>query len=93
VSTTALAILASGWGIVMAVAPLLQIRRILASRSSRDVSIGFLAVYVVGFAFWLAYGLSLSNSALVVANAVSLAVGSATLVVAVRFHPRPSAAP
>jgi MtN3 and saliva related transmembrane protein len=87
VSTTALAILASGWGVVMGFAPALQIRRILASRSSRDVSLGFLAVYVLGFAFWLAYGASLGNPAIVVPNVVSLVVGSAALAVAVRFHP------
>jgi MtN3 and saliva related transmembrane protein len=87
-STTALAILASGWGVVMGIAPVLQIRRILASRSSRDVSRGFLAVYVLGFLLWLAYGVALGNAALVVANAVSLLVGGATLAVAFRLRPR-----
>jgi MtN3 and saliva related transmembrane protein len=87
-STTALAILASGWGVVMGVAPVLQIRRILASGSSRDVSLGFLAVYVVGWTLWLAYGLALGNAALVVANVVSLAFGGATFAVAARFRPR-----
>lgn len=87
-TTTALAILASSWGIVMGIAPALQIRRILESRSSRDVSLGFLSVYLVGFVLWLAYGLSLGNVALVVANVVSLVVGGCALAVAVRFRPR-----
>jgi MtN3 and saliva related transmembrane protein len=87
-STTVLAILASGWGVVMGVAPVLQIRRILASGSSRDVSLGFLAVYVVGFLLWLAYGVALGNRALVLANLVSLVVGGATFAVALRFRQR-----
>lgn len=86
-STTVVAILASGWGVVMGIAPALQIRRILASGSSRDVSLAFLAVYVVGFVLWLAYGMALENAALVVANVVSLVVGGATFLVALHFRP------
>lgn len=85
--TTTLAILASGWGVVMGIAPLLQIRRILASRSSRDVSLGFLGVYLVGFVLWGAYGIALGNVALMVANTVSLLVGAAALAVAIHFRP------
>ena len=87
-STTALAVVASTWGVVMAVAPVLQIRRMRASRSSRDVSLGFLLVYLVGFACWLAYGLSLGDVALIVPNVVSLLVGAATLGVALSLRPR-----
>lgn len=71
----------------MGLAPILQIRRMLESRSSRDVSLGFLAVYAVGFLFWLAYGVSLGNPAIVVPNVVSLGDGTAALAVAIRFHP------
>jgi hypothetical protein len=44
-------------------------------------------VYVLGFVLWLAYGASLGNPAIVVLNVVSLIVGTAALLVAVRFHP------
>ena len=85
-STTALAILASGWGVVMGLAPLLQVRRMLRSRSSRDVSLAFLAVYALGFLFWLGYGVALRNAAIVVPNVVSLVAGTAALAVAIRFQ-------
>lgn len=91
---TALAVVAASWGVVMGIAPLLQARRILETRSSRDVSLVFLAVYVFGFGFWLAYGASLGNAAIVIPNIVSLVVGTVTLVVAARFRlrqPPPSA--
>ena len=86
--TTTLAAVAASWGVAMALAPLLQIRKILAHRSSRDVSRGYLRVLIVGFALWLVYGVASTQLALIVPNAVALAVGSVTLVVAMRYRER-----
>jgi MtN3 and saliva related transmembrane protein len=83
---TALAVVAASWGVVMGIAPLLQARRMLETRSSRDVSLVFLGIYVFGFGFWLAYGASLGNAAIVIPNVVSLVVGTVTLAVAARFR-------
>lgn len=89
---TALAVGAAAWGVVMALSPLLQIRRILRERSSRDVSIGYFVVLLIGFALWIAYGIAIANLALIVPNAVALCVGSATIGIALRHRPRrPSA--
>jgi len=85
-STTALAVTAATWGILMALAPVLQIRRILRLRSSRDISLGYLGVLTVGFVLWIAYGLALENAALVVPNTIALAVGAATFAVALRYR-------
>jgi MtN3 and saliva related transmembrane protein len=41
---TALAVCAAAWGVVMALSPLLQIRRMISQQSSRDVSIGYFCV-------------------------------------------------
>jgi len=49
---TVLALAASSFGVVMGVGPSLQIRRMLRERSSRDVSLGNLALVIpnsVGF--------------------------------------------
>jgi len=81
-----LAVLAASWGVLMAVSPALQIRRIVARRSSDDVSIGYLAVLLVGFALWIGYGVSLPNLAIIVPNAVALVVGIVTVVVARRYR-------
>ena len=70
----------------MAVSPALQIRRIVARRSSDDVSIGYLAVLLVGFALWIGYGVSLANLAIIVPNAVALVVGVVTVLVARRYR-------
>jgi MtN3 and saliva related transmembrane protein len=75
-TSTVLAVMAATWGVVMAVSPLLQIRKIIRRGSSRDVSIGYLAVLVIGFCLWIAYGISIANPALIVPNSVALSVGS-----------------
>ena len=54
----------------------------LARRSSRDVSAGFLASYVGGYAIWLAYGLSTGSIPLIVVDTVGLLCGGLTLAVA-----------
>jgi MtN3 and saliva related transmembrane protein len=68
--------------------PLLQIRRMLRTRSSRDVSIGYPAVLNVGFLLWVCYGVSLPNVALAIPNAVAFAVGCATIEVTFRLRVR-----
>lgn len=81
-----LAVVAASWGVLMAAAPLLQIRRMLERRSSADLSLSYLSVLSVGFILWVAYGSSLGNVAIVLPNAVALVVGLATLIVALRFR-------
>lgn len=86
-----LAILAGGWGLVMALAPLLQIRRMLRRRSSRDVSVGYFAVLLPGFGLWMAYGLVRSDWALIVPNVVAFVVGGSTVVLATVLRQRDAA--
>ncbi|MGH2557306.1 MAG: SemiSWEET family transporter [Actinomycetota bacterium] len=83
---TALGIVAASWGVIMALSPVLQIRRILRRRSSHDVSIGYLVVVVVGFTLWIAYGIALRNAALIVPNTLAFLVGMVTIAVALRFR-------
>ena len=52
-----LGVVAASYGVLMAVSPALQIRRILRLRSSRDVSLGYLGVITVGFLIWCSYAL------------------------------------
>ena len=84
--TDALGITAATYGVLMAVSPLLQIRRMLETRSSADVSLGYLLVLEIGFGLWMAYGISLANLAIVIPNSVALTVGLATILVARRFR-------
>ena len=84
--TDALAVIAATWGVMMALSPVLQLRRILERRSSADISIAYLAVLQVGFTLWMAYGISLGNVAIIVPNSVAFLVGAATIAIALRFR-------
>jgi uncharacterized protein with PQ loop repeat len=81
-----LAILAAGWGLLMAISPAMQIRRILQRKSSDDVSLGYWGVLLVGFALWVAYGITLPNLPLIIPNSVALVVGVITVLVARRYR-------
>ena len=85
-----LGVLAASWGVLMAVAPLLQIRRMRERRSSRDVSMAYLGVLQFGFALWAAYGVSLGNAAIVLPNSVAFIVGVVTMLVAWRYRAAPA---
>jgi uncharacterized protein with PQ loop repeat len=86
--TDTLAVLAATYGVVMALSPTLQIRRMFVRRSSEDLSISYFAVLLFGFGLWTAYGIALGNAALIVPNLVALVIGIATIVVALRFRNR-----
>jgi len=82
---TGLAVAAAAWGVLMGVSPVLQIRRMLRQRSSRDVSISYFAVLLVGFVLWLSYGIAARNLALIVPNGIALLIGAGTIAVAVQL--------
>ena len=84
--TDVLGPLAASWGVLMALSPLLQIRRMLDRRSSADVSIAYLGVLAIGFTLWIAYGVSLGNLAIIVPNSVAFVIGLVTIAIAVRFR-------
>jgi uncharacterized protein with PQ loop repeat len=91
-TTTALALAASSWAVLMGVAPILQIRRMLRERSSREVSVGYFAILLIGFLLWIAYGAALGMATLIIPNTVALLVGCAVIVVALRLR-RPAGKP
>lgn len=87
-----LSILVTAYGLVMAVAPLLQVRQVVRRRSSEGISILYFGMAAIGLASWLAYGLASGSGPLVVVNAVALVVMVTTVVTAHRFRPRDAAA-
>ena len=83
---------AAFWGILMAISPALQIRKMIQHRSSREVSVAYFSVLLIGFALWLAYGISIDNWYLIVPNAVAIMVCATTIAIALRFRVRRQAA-
>jgi uncharacterized protein with PQ loop repeat len=70
----------------MALGPLLQIRKMVAHRTSHAISIGYFLVLFVGFLLWVAYGIAADNYALIIPNAVAAIVITATILIALRYR-------
>jgi MtN3 and saliva related transmembrane protein len=85
---TVFAVVASSWAVLMGIAPLLQIRSMLRERSSREVSVGYFTILLIGFLLWICYGSAAGIPALVIPNTVALLVGAAVIVVALRLRRR-----
>jgi uncharacterized protein with PQ loop repeat len=81
-----LAACASAWGVLMGLSPVLQIRRMLRQRSSREVSLGYFAILLAGFLLWISYGIAAGNMWLVVPNSIALLVGLTLIAVALRLR-------
>jgi uncharacterized protein with PQ loop repeat len=79
-------VVATVYGVLAALKSLLQTRQMLARRSSRDVSAGFLVSYAGGYAIWLAYGLSTGSIPLIVVDTVGLLCAGLTLTVALSLR-------
>ena len=86
---TGLAVAAAAWGVLMGISPVLQIRRMLRQRSSRDVSVGYFSILLVGFGLWISYGIAARNLALIVPNTVALLIGATTVAIALRLREHP----
>lgn len=81
-----LAATASAWGVLMGISPVLQIRRMLRERSSREVSLGYFSILLAGFLLWISYGIAAGNMWLVVPNSIALLVGLSLVAVALRLR-------
>jgi len=86
---TILAAAASSWAVLMGIAPMPQIRRMVREQSSRQVSVGYFTILLVGFLLWIAYGAAAGILALVIPNSVALLVGTTVVMVALRLRRRP----
>jgi uncharacterized protein with PQ loop repeat len=82
-----LGLVAACMGVLMALSPLLQARRVRIARDSSEVSSGVFLVMRVNASAWLLYGVVTANLVLIVPNVVSLATTTVTLFVLRRFRP------
>jgi MtN3 and saliva related transmembrane protein len=81
-----LAVAATGWGLMMSLAPLLQARIVIQRRDSSGTSIAWMIVLLVGFILWLCYGVAIGNMPLILTNVVSCTACTVTLAVVLRFR-------
>lgn len=82
-----LAIVATTGGIILGVAPVAQMRLVIARKSSDGISIAYWVILVSAMSLWLAYGIAAQDPAIIVANSVAITVGLVMIAVLVRFRP------
>ncbi len=82
----ALALTVSVYGVLMALAPLLQVRRMRRESSARGVSIAYAVVLWIGFCIWLAYGVVEEDVPLILANLVNVIVTGGMVLFALRVR-------
>src|ERR1700679_2327758 len=70
-----------------------QLLKIWREKAGGEVSVRMYALTVGAFALWIAYGALLGSWPLVAANAVSLVLASAILLLQLRYRGRGPAAP
>lgn len=65
---------------------------IFRTRQVEGVSVGMYSAFTTGVALWLLYGVATGSWSITIANAITLTLASAILVMRLRFHPqRPTA--
>lgn len=83
---------AAGMGVLMALSPLLQARRIRLAGDASEVSSGVFLVMRTNASVWLLYGLASANAVIVVPNVFGIATTTFTLYV-IRRHRRSAGSP
>lgn len=63
-----------------------QVVRLWRTRNAEGISLVTFAAFLVGVALWLAYGLILRAWPIIIANAVTLVLALAIIVLTVRFR-------
>jgi len=72
-------------GVLTTLAFVPQVIRVWRTRSARDLSLASFAIFTVGVALWLAYGIAIGALPVIVANAVTLVLAGAILVMKLVF--------
>lgn len=72
-------------GVLTTVAFVPQVLRTWRERSARDLSLPMLLLFNTGIAAWLAYGLLIGSTGLIVANATTGALSLSILAMKLRF--------
>ena len=57
----------------------------IRTRDTRGISCGMYAMFAIGVALWLAYGIAIGSWPMVIANTVTLALASTILILKLRF--------
>ena len=62
-----------------------QVIKVWRSRSTHDVSLGMYALFTLGVAMWLAYGLMIHSWPVILANFVTMLLAGTVLLMKLKF--------
>ncbi len=85
--SSAIAYVTTFWGLLMGLAPLLQVRVIVRERSSEGISAGWVMILLIGFLLWLVYGFVNRDVPLMITNVVAVSVTTTLLITMRRYRP------
>lgn len=63
-----------------------QLIKVWKSRSTKDISLAMYIVICLGILLWLIFGLCIGSLPVIAANAVTLLIATAILILKIRFH-------
>jgi len=66
-----------------------QLMRVWRRKSAQDISLGMFSMFSLGVALWLIYGILIGSRPVEAANAVTLVLSLAILVLKLRYDRRP----
>jgi MtN3 and saliva related transmembrane protein len=84
-SYTAVSIIGFFAGLCTTAAFIPQVLKVWRTRSAQDISLGMYTIFVTGVALWLAYGVMAGSMPIIIANALTLILALAILVMKLRF--------
>ncbi|MFH2048791.1 MAG: SemiSWEET transporter [bacterium] len=73
-------------GLLTTVAFIPQLVKVIKSRSTKDISLLMYVVISTGILLWLIYGLCIGSVPVIAANAVTLLIAVAILILKIRFR-------
>ena len=62
-----------------------QVWKILHTRHTDDISLGMYALFTLGVALWLAYGILIESLPIIIANSITLLLAGTVLVMKFKF--------
>lgn len=62
-------------GTITSITFLPQVIQVWKTKSARDISLGMLLLLLLGVSMWLAYGIIISNTAIIYTNSMVMAMG------------------
>ncbi len=73
-------------GVTMALSGVSQIVRMVARRSSADISLAMFGILFAGQAWWIWYGVRIHSPSVILTNTAALIVNAAIIALAVKYR-------